>query len=291
MTNTPRFVASYYTLSGSPNGMPSRFTFDERVAAAANAGYTGVGLTLFDYEACLAAGKQPEQMREVAEDHGIEITEVEFLGFDPEQSVSAASDPEQKLCEMASALGARHLNVSVGRPPTGATDLNAAARALAEVAKRCAAHDLTLAFEFMPFLAIGNVNDAVRLVEACGEPNVGLLVDAYHFFRGGSSLDDLSQVDPALIVGYQLSDVPAAAPDDLLSETRQHRLLPGHGELDLIGLLSAGHADSSTVVGVEMLSDALRLLDVEAEAKATFDAVQGVWQQYAEIAKPASRMP
>src|SRR5437867_3212829 len=45
-------IASYYTLSGAPVGQPARFSFEERVAAAAAAGFAAIGLAVEDYEAC-----------------------------------------------------------------------------------------------------------------------------------------------------------------------------------------------------------------------------------------------
>lgn len=39
-------IASYYTLSGSPVGHPARFSLEERVAAAAAAGFAAIGLAM-----------------------------------------------------------------------------------------------------------------------------------------------------------------------------------------------------------------------------------------------------
>jgi hypothetical protein len=45
-------IASSYTLSGAPVFEPPRFSFAERVAAAAKAGFAGIGIAIEDYAAC-----------------------------------------------------------------------------------------------------------------------------------------------------------------------------------------------------------------------------------------------
>jgi sugar phosphate isomerase/epimerase len=286
MMRPAAIVASYYTLSGAANGVPSRHALTNRALAASAAGYDGIGLTLFDYQACLEKAA-PEHLREVVDEAGVEVLEIEFLGFDPAESLRGPSDTEQALMGMSETFGARHVNVAVGRPLPDAAAFHDASRALAEIGKRCAEHNLLVAFEFMPFLPVRGVRDAVRLVEAADQPNVGLLLDSYHFFRGESALADLALVDPTLVVAFQLSDVPAEPPDDLLVETRTSRLLPGEGDLDLAALLRASHADGNSVVGVEILSDELRGLDLDDVAQRTFDATAGVWATYAQsVATP-----
>ena len=48
MLGTNDLVASHFTLTGSPPMTAPRFTFAERVAAAAEAGFAGIGLLADD---------------------------------------------------------------------------------------------------------------------------------------------------------------------------------------------------------------------------------------------------
>lgn len=109
-------VASFYTLSGAPNGKPARHSFDERVRGAAAAGYAGIGLTVFDIEVSTADGPSAEDLALVASDHGIRIAEVETLRFSPELSVEECAEAG-KTFELGERLGARHVNVVIGLPP------------------------------------------------------------------------------------------------------------------------------------------------------------------------------
>jgi hypothetical protein len=49
-------IASSYTLSGARVFEPPRFSFAERVAAAAKAGFVGIGVAIEDYAQCRERG-------------------------------------------------------------------------------------------------------------------------------------------------------------------------------------------------------------------------------------------
>src|SRR4029077_8956812 len=72
-------IASYYTLTGTPVGQPPRFSFDDRVGAAARAGFTGIGLLADDYAALRASGQSDADLLDVLDRHGVGVLEVEFL--------------------------------------------------------------------------------------------------------------------------------------------------------------------------------------------------------------------
>jgi len=272
-------VASFYTLSGAPNGQPSRFSLLERLAAAKAAGWAGIGLAAFDYLHLLAQGERPESLREAVASAGLSVTEIEFLPIDLARSDGEPSDAERLLFEMADVFGATQLNVGlVGS--LDADDEARAVRALRVIGDAASERGLAVAFEFMPFGAVKTIEHALRLVEAVRRDNVGVLIDAYHFFRGGSRLESLDGVPGSLITGLQLDDVPLQAPDDLLTETRHHRLLPGEGELPLEDLIRAVDRTGAVVpVGVELLSTDLQQLPIAAAAESVFAATARVLQR------------
>jgi sugar phosphate isomerase/epimerase len=269
-------VASFYTLSGAPNGQPARFSLLERLTAARAAGWAGIGMAAFDYRHLLAQGEDRTSLREAVDAAGLTVTEIEFLPLDLGRADGEAGDIERVLFEMADVFGSTQLNVGL----VGSVDLGdeaLAARALRNVGQAAADHEMRVAFEFMPFGPVKSIEPALRLVEAAACDNVGVLIDAYHFFRGGSRLESLEGVAGALIAGLQLDDVPARAPDDLLAETRQQRRLPGDGELPLEDLVRAVDLTGADVpIGVELLSTDLQQLTVAEAATSVFAATTGV---------------
>src|SRR5689334_10766449 len=72
-------IASHYSISGADVMKPARHSFENRVAAAAAAGFAGIGWTPEDYEVCRAGGLTDAAMRAIMDDHGIRVAELEFV--------------------------------------------------------------------------------------------------------------------------------------------------------------------------------------------------------------------
>lgn len=124
----------------------------------------------------------------------------------------------------------------------GAPD--AAIRNLAAVAGLAAPLGIRLALEFIPVSEVPNIAEAQRIVQATGQTNIGLVVDALHLWRSGGGVADVLAADPARLFAVQLCDGPLEPPADLKGEMRGGRLLPGTGEFDLAALLAAMPPDA-----------------------------------------------
>ncbi|HTA35381.1 MAG TPA: TIM barrel protein, partial [Solirubrobacteraceae bacterium] len=136
--------------------------------------------------------------------------------------------------ELASAIGARKLNVLVGRAQDDVTESRQRAAvlgALRAFAPVVAGAGLQLVLEpinardFPGYLA-PSANAIVELIEASGDDRIGLLLDSFHLARAGE--------DPAVAIArhaeriahVQLSDCPG-------------RGAPGTGTLDFVTIFSA----------------------------------------------------
>lgn len=278
-------VASYFTLCGAGVGQPARHSFESRVAAAAAAGFAGIGMTGPDYERERATTSDAD-LRAMADHHGIVVSEVEFLGgwtavggADPQDARAA----EQTLLHMADVFGAQNLNVGIGAPKGTEYDVDAVAADFAALCDRAAEHDLLVAFEFMPFFAVCDATRAWDIVRTAARPNGGVGVDAYHWYRGDPDPDALRRIPGEHVHMVQLDDVPAQPDCSLMEETTTRRLLPGKGGLDLVGLISILDAAGVTApIGLEVLSTELWAMPVEiaardafAATRATVDAARG----------------
>ena len=73
----------------------------------------------------------------------------------------------------------------------------------------------------------------------CGSadrPNGGLIVDVWHWARAGTTAADLDPVPADRIVSVQLCDVLEDPMEPLRAESLGHRLPPGQGYGDAVGL-------------------------------------------------------
>jgi sugar phosphate isomerase/epimerase len=217
------FVASFFTLTGNGFGEPPRHGFAARCRAAADAGFAGIGVHVDD-----ADREGLPQMRAVLADTGLRVVEIEFItGW---ATGAETSEMERRVYRLAEVLGGRH--VSIGQFAPGSNlDVFLAAKRLTAMARRAADHGLLLAVEPFAWSPIRDVRTALELLDAADAPNAGLLVDVWHFFNGGATLDQLRRV-----AAVQLNNGPRVS-DDFLRLARATRWLPGRGELDAAGLV------------------------------------------------------
>jgi sugar phosphate isomerase/epimerase len=71
---------------------------------------------------------------------------------------------------------------------------------------------------------------AAMLAGLCGEPNVGVCLDVYHYYAGPSKLEDFALLRSADLFHVQLSDL-SGVPREMATDSL--RILPGDGDLRL----------------------------------------------------------
>jgi sugar phosphate isomerase/epimerase len=232
-------IASHYSISGADVMKPARHSFAQRVAAAAAAGFGGIGWTPEDYDACRAAGVSEAEMRAILNDHGVRVAELEFVSdwAHGGERATATRQTEDRMYRMADLLGPRHMNVGELRPPAGMEPLEAAAERFAALCDRAAAHGLQVAIEFLPWTGIPDPKTAWEICRLAGRRNGGLLVDSWHYFHSGADATTLRSVPRDQIIAIQFDDASRISTDaDMLHDTL-HRSAPGEGVFDLVGFI------------------------------------------------------
>ena len=123
-------------------------------------------------------------------------------------------------------------------------------------ARILAQHNVRLGLEFLgplhirkakPHEFIWRMNDMLAFAKECG-PNVGLLVDSWHWHHAGATADDIVNAGRDRIVHVHFNDAPNLPPEQIRDD---HRLLPGEGVINLVGFLQAlqkiGYNDALSV--------------------------------------------
>ncbi len=167
------------------------------------------------------------------------------------------------MYETADALGGEYV-IAVGEVDD---DIDATARRFAAVCDRAAAHGLKVAIEFVPFTTIPDAATASDIVRRADRENGGVLVDAWHHYRGAADDDQLRSIPADRILGVQIDDADAEVRGSLLDDTLHHRRLPGQGSFDLdrfVRLLDDHGV--SLPWSVEVLSDELHALEPQDAA-------------------------
>ena len=109
--------------------------------------------------------------------------------------------------------------------------------AIGEVLRRS---NLRLALEFLgplhfrtsqPYEFIWRMDETLEFAKECG-PNVGILLDVWHWHHAGATKADIVAAGKSRIVHVHLSDCPKMPPEEVRDD---HRVLPGEGSIDLVG--------------------------------------------------------
>ena len=212
--------------------------FEERVRAAAEAGFAAMGLYIGEYQRLRAEGARDADLRSVLDHYGMPLVEIEALrGWSATGAERAAYlQTEQSVFAMSDALGPGH-HVQVIGPYAGTLD--DAAEAFAGVCDRAAEHGLAAAIEFLPEMSnIPDAATAMQIVTRAGRANGGICLDCWHHFRGADDDDMLRAIPAERIFTVQLDDGPRQRVDpDYYTDCTRYRDVPGEGEFDLIGFL------------------------------------------------------
>ena len=201
-------------------------------AAAEAAGYQWLELTQPKIERHLGEGGR---LADLAGRDGLGILSVSTLeqATLPGPAAANAGERCRTLCRYAQSLGAA--TVIVGPtylPPGQAANTHEirdrTAEALGCFAGIAAGFGVRIGFEFHGYAAasVNTLASAVACLDALGDRRVGLVVDAFHFFAGGSDLRHLAALDPERLLIVHLADADHADPASL---GKSNRILPGLG--------------------------------------------------------------
>ena len=221
-----------------------RCTPPEAIRIAAAQGYGYVGLRLWPNAP--GAPQQhllglPEVLRETVaaqRDTGVGVFDLEII------RLNADFDPHtwDALYDAGAALGAKAILVAGDDPDEARLTAN-----YARLCKVMQPYGLSADLEFMPWTAVPDAKSALRIVTHAGTPsNAGILVDALHFGRSTTTLDDIRTIPRQLLHYAQICDAQAGTDftvEQMIHTARCERLLPGSGTIDLAGLFAALPAD------------------------------------------------
>jgi sugar phosphate isomerase/epimerase len=247
--------------------LPRSATFEERLEAAQSGHFGAISLWCRDYAQARSEGLSDHDVRVMLEDKGLSVAEIDPAWWWTPGAERVRIPPElddmnvfcfgaSDMFAIADAVGARSLNVVdvLG----GKWTREEATEAFSDLCRRAAEHGLLVQLEFLSWSKIPDLETAWQIVSDANQPNGGLTIDSWHYFRSRSDNRSLEAIPGSSVVGVQLSDAPLEAEDDLVHATLHERLLPGDGELPLGALMETlRRMGSQAPIGIEVFSDGL----------------------------------
>ncbi|MBI4553545.1 MAG: sugar phosphate isomerase/epimerase [Candidatus Latescibacteria bacterium] len=125
---------------------------------------------------------------------------------------------------------------------------------------------------------ISTMDGMLELCETIGTGNVGLLLDAWHWYTAHGTLDDLRRLTKEQVVTVHVNDAPAGIPVD--EQMDNVRCLPGEtGVIDLVGFLTAlDRIGYDGPITPEPFNKRVNEMAPADAVRTTADALTRVWQ-------------
>ena len=238
---------SEHTMKLSFNGATTmRADLPTDIRAAAAAGFDCVEIWAAKLRRFLADNSTGDLKALFAENSikPLSINSIEHITFRAERDYDRIKAECEQLSEIAATIDCPYVVVVPGTlPPREITRdkiVNDSARVLTELAQIAAEHKVALAFEFLgqTDCSVQTLDLADEIVRQVNRKNVGLVIDAFHFYAGGSTIEMIDALDAQRLFIFHIDDA-----EDLPREklTDAHRLLPGLGILPLKEIIAAFH--------------------------------------------------
>jgi 2-keto-myo-inositol isomerase len=208
------------------------------VVATAYAGFKALELWAAKIDRFLADHTR-EELDALLKSAGVSpmtINSIEFISFRDESDYAQILSRCRELCEIAQFIGCPTVIVVPSPTPDRETSwediVDEHVRVLCELSDIAGEYGVGLAFEFLGFgwCSVRTPRGAWEIVQKTGRDNVGLVVDAAHFYGGGGLLNELDAIDPTRIFAFHLDDLEDVPKEDI-SDAK--RLLPGLGVVPL----------------------------------------------------------
>jgi 2-keto-myo-inositol isomerase len=216
--------------------------FGDDLNAFADVGWPAAELWLTKLEKHLEANTL-ESTRQLLTDRNLIPAAASYQGgllLSQGEQRQAHFDHFRRRLELCQALGVpTMLLVADFAQRPDATSLQRSVVSLAQAAQWAAGFDVRLALEFRGSDAFcTSLDTALGLVEQCGEPNVGVCLDLFHYYKGPSKAEDLARLTRENLAFVQLSDV-AGVPRELMTDS--DRVLPGDGDFHFAPVVETLH--------------------------------------------------
>jgi 2-keto-myo-inositol isomerase len=241
--STIRYCLNTSTISGKNPGLL------KYIEIASKAGYHGIEVWVKDVEDALKAGQSLSSLKRFIEDHGLQVESA--IGFAPWMTDGEAGFIQmEKEMQMLAGIACRR----IAAPPAGVpTDKALDLFAVGEKYKKLL--DLGRKIGVMPQLefwgsssVLWHLGQVLMIAAVADDPDVKILPDVYHMFRGDTGFDALKMLNGSLIDIFHMNDFPENKPREQQDDA--DRVYPGDGAAPMSQILT----DLNNMGGEKVLS-------------------------------------
>jgi sugar phosphate isomerase/epimerase len=211
------------------------------IRLAKEAGYDALELHTDKLDRYIASGLGAELIAKKLEEYGIIASGIDIIGAVETQDANAFASILEKtrlLCEFANVIDCQtiQLNPFSELEHYGELEqIKLTAKNMAQICDIGLEHGIRFQLEAAAWTPIHTLKQCQHLLEAVGKPNLGLVIDFWHFWASrGATPDQIRALDPSLIYAVHISDgfrPEVGAP--WVDETLLRDVLVGDGEIPI----------------------------------------------------------
>lgn len=239
-----KFSLNTSTISGQKLGI------EKYIDIAARAGYECIEPWIGDLRAYVSNGGTLKILKKLLDDS--KVSAINAIGFAPwmtddEEQRKAGFKQMREEMEIMAALGCPR----IAAPAAGVKNLpdlfkvGERYRELLELGRQTGVRPQ---LEIWGASVFHHIGQAMMAVAVANDPDVRILPDVYHLFRGDSGFENLKMIDGNLIEVFHMNDYPGDIPREQMED--KDRIYPGDGVAPLKQII----ADLKAMEGEKILS-------------------------------------
>ena len=234
----------------------------EKIQLAAKHGYDAIEPWIVEVYEHVGRGGEVRDVEKALSDGGLAVPCMVALrqwGDTDDWEHQRQRDEAKRRMELAARLGSPYI---IATPPRWACDPQQVARRYADLVALGHEVGVKPVMEYIStFDSVVTLPQAWWVVQQAGPDGV-LVIDAFHSWNSGSTLDDLRAIPIERIVHYHIDDAPAAPGRPATKQTDADRVMPGEGVIDLkaeLSLLRGRGYDGA--ISLELFNEKLWAMD------------------------------
>ena len=204
----------------------------DKIRLAAKHGFVGIELWINDVYEFIGQGGEVRDVEAALADHGLFVPSMIAMrgwGEASDLEYPLMLDECKRRMELATRLGSTYI---VATPPREACELGIIAERYADLLEIGRKIGIKPLMEYISFFhSVTRLDQARWILEQVADPDASIVVDTFHTWNSGGSLDDLRSLPSEWIGHYHFDDGHPEMPAG--TQTDPNRVMPGDGPIDL----------------------------------------------------------
>ena len=225
------FTLSLNTSTIRPTGLM------DKIAIAGECGYDAIELWINDIDEYVEQGGSIDDVKKALADNNLPVPTIialhGWLGSTGAEHQEAIDEAKRRL-EIGEELGAQY---AISSPPRAEVDMDAAGAQYRELLDLAEGMRIKPSMEFLGFVpTVCTIKSAWQIICDADHPDGSIIMDPFHVFRGGGSIDEMDPIPAEKIAVFHFNDAVDTKPREEQSDA--DRVFPGDGVLDLADMIA-----------------------------------------------------